>query len=61
MNKDQAKGAAKDAAGQVQEKLGEVTGNKDQEAKGEARQAEGKVQKVVGNVKQGVDDAFKKP
>ena len=61
MNKDQVKGGAKDAGGKVQEEVGKVTGNRDQQAKGEARQAEGKVQKGVGNVKQGVKDAFKKP
>lgn len=61
MNKDQAKGAAKDVAGKAQKEIGKATGNTDQQAKGEARQAEGKVQKAVGNVKQGVKDAFKKP
>lgn len=61
MNKDQLKGKAKDAAGEVQEKFGKATGNKEQEAKGEARQVEGKVQKGVGNVKQGVKDVLKKP
>ena len=61
MNKDQAKGAAKDVAGKAQEELGKITGNADQQAKGEARQVEGKVQKAVGNVKQGVKDALKKP
>ncbi|MBA3771601.1 MAG: CsbD family protein [Ramlibacter sp.] len=61
MNKDQLKGTAKDTTGAVQEKLGEATGNKDQQAKGEARQVEGKVQKGLGNVKEGVKDALKKP
>jgi len=61
MNKDQLKGAAKDAAGKAQGKLGEATRNKDQQAKGAARQVEGKLQKGVGNVKEGIKDAFKKP
>lgn len=61
MNKDQAKGAGKDAAGEVQEQFGKVTGNKDQEAKGEARQVEGKVQKKVGDVKEAVKDITRKP
>ena len=61
MNKDQLKGTAKDATGKMQEKLGEATGNREQEAKGEARQVEGKVQKGVGNVKEGVEDVLKKP
>ncbi len=51
MNKDQIKGSAKDLAGKAQRKLGEATGNEEQEAKGLARQGEGKVQKGVGNVK----------
>lgn len=52
MNKDQVKGAVKDAAGKVQSKTGEMTGNTDQQAKGMARQAEGKTQKKVGNAKE---------
>jgi uncharacterized protein YjbJ (UPF0337 family) len=51
MNKDQAKGAAKDVAGKVQEKTGKAVGSPDQEAKGRARQAEGKLQKAYGDVK----------
>jgi len=45
MNRDQAKGAAKDVAGKIQQKLGELTGNKAQQAKGAAKQVEGKVQR----------------
>jgi uncharacterized protein YjbJ (UPF0337 family) len=61
MNKDQLKGTVKDVAGKVQEKVGEVTGSKEQEVKGEARQVEGTVQKEAGNVKEGVRDTLKKP
>ena len=61
MNKDQARGAAKDVAGEVQENVGKLTGDKDQQAKGEARQVEGKLQKGVGDVKEGIDDVFDKP
>lgn len=61
MNRDQVKGTAKDVAGKVQEEVGKVTGNREQEAKGEARQVEGQVQKGVGNLKDKVDDAVKKP
>ncbi len=52
MNKDQIKGAAKDAAGKLQRKAGSLTGNSSQQAKGIASQAEGKAQKAVGDVKQ---------
>jgi uncharacterized protein YjbJ (UPF0337 family) len=52
MNKDQVKGAVKDAAGKLQRKTGEVIGSTDQQAKGLVRQVEGKVQKAVGDVKE---------
>ena len=60
MNRDQAKGAAKDAAGKVQQKFGELTGNKTQQAKGAAKQVAGKVQRGVGNVEQALDKADRK-
>ena len=53
MNSNQIKGAVKDAAGKVQRKVGEATGNGTQEVKGAARQVEGKVQKAVGDVQEG--------
>lgn len=57
MNKEQVKGAAKDAAGKVQRKVGEATGNESQQVKGLKRQVEGKVQKKVGDVREALDDA----
>ncbi|WAC72609.1 CsbD family protein [Roseateles sp. SL47] len=60
MNKDQVKGAVKDAAGKVQEKTGEVVGSNEQQAKGLARQAEGKVQKSYGDAKETVKDVNKR-
>ena len=57
MNRDQIKGTAKDVAGQVQQKVGELTGSKEQQAKGAAKQVAGKVQKGVGDVEQALDDA----
>ena len=57
MNSNQIKGAVKDAAGKVQRKVGEATGNGTQEAKGAARQMAGKTQKAVGDVQ----EAVKKP
>lgn len=59
MNKDQVKGAVKDAAGKVQQKTGEAIGSQEQQAKGLARQAEGKVQKSYGDAKEAVKDANK--
>lgn len=52
MNKDQIKGAVKDAAGKLQRKTGEAIGSTDQQAQGLARQVEGKVQKAVGDIKE---------
>jgi len=52
MNKDQVKGTAKDVAGKVQQKVGEVTGSASQQIKGAAKQVEGKVQKRVGDAEE---------
>jgi uncharacterized protein YjbJ (UPF0337 family) len=60
MNRDQVKGTAKDIAGKVQEKIGQVTGNTSQQVKGVAKQVEGKVQKGVGDVKEAAKDFEKK-
>lgn len=57
MNSDQVKGAAKDAAGAVQRKAGEVVGSTEQQAKGAAKQVEGKAQKAWGDGKEAVKDA----
>ena len=57
MNRDQVKGAAKDTAGKIQRKVGELTGNENQQAKGAAKQVEGKIQKGLGNVEQALDKA----
>jgi uncharacterized protein YjbJ (UPF0337 family) len=55
VNRDQVKGTAKDVAGKVQRKFGELTGNKRQQAKGAAKQVAGKVQRGMGNVEQALD------
>ena len=60
MNKDQIKGAVKDAAGKVQSKAGEITGSTEQQAKGMAKQVEGKTQKKVGDAKEILKDTAKK-
>ena len=59
MNKDQVKGSIKDVAGKVQEKVGQSTGDKDQESKGLGNQVEGKTQKTVGDVKDAVNNLRK--
>ena len=60
MNRNQMKGAAKDVAGKVQQKFGELTGNKTQQAKGVAKQVQGKVQRGAGNVEEALDKANRK-
>lgn len=57
MNKDQIKGAVKEAAGKVQQKAGELVDSPRTVAKGVARQIEGKGQKAVGDLKEAVDKA----
>ena len=59
MNKDQVKGAVKDAAGKVQAKTGDLVGSHQQEAKGLAKQAEGKTQKAFGDAKEAIKGAHK--
>ena len=60
MNRNQMQGAAKNVAGKVQQKLGELTGNKTQQAKGAAKQLQGKVQRGAGNVEEALDKANRK-
>jgi uncharacterized protein YjbJ (UPF0337 family) len=54
MNRDQVKGAVKDAAGKVQRKAGEAVGSPKHEARGAAKQVEGKAQKTLGNAREAV-------
>lgn len=60
MNKNQVKGAVKDAAGKVQEEAGKLVGSKEQQAKGLQKQVAGKAEKKLGDVKEVVKDAGKK-
>lgn len=60
MNKNQIKGAVKDAAGKVQRTVGEVTGDRSQQAKGAVKQVAGKTQKAAGDVQDSVQDSVKK-
>ena len=56
MNKDQIEGTVKNAAGKVQQKVGQALGNEKQQAKGIGKQIEGKVQKAFGNAKETLAD-----
>ncbi len=59
MNKDQVKGATKEAAGKIQEAAGKLVGNKEQQAKGLGKQISGGAQKTYGDVKEAVKNAGK--
>lgn len=59
MNKDQIKGSVKDAAGKVQQKVGEAVGSEKQQVKGLEKQMEGKGQKALGDVKENIKDMRK--
>ncbi|MDO8415033.1 MAG: CsbD family protein [Agitococcus sp.] len=60
MNKDQVKGVAKNIEGTIQEKVGQLIGDKEQQAKGLGKQIAGNVQKTVGDAKEVVKDAADK-
>jgi len=61
MNKDQVKGAVKEAAGKVQKNTGEAIGSTEQQAKGMAREAAGKTQKNLGDAKETLKNSNRKP
>lgn len=52
MNKHQAKGAAKEAAGKIQRKAGTAASSRKHEIKGGARELAGKAQRAYGNAKE---------
>jgi uncharacterized protein YjbJ (UPF0337 family) len=60
MNKDQVKGAVKEAAGTLQQKTGRILGSRKQEAKGLVTKIEGQAQKKVGYAKEALKDARSK-
>ncbi len=60
MNKDQVKGAIKEAAGKLQAKTGKIIGNNEQQVKGISRTLEGHVQKTKGDAQEVVKDVMHK-
>ena len=60
MNKGQIKGAAKEMAGKVQRKAGELVDSPKHQAKGAAKEVAGNVQKSAGNAKEEMKDTFGK-
>lgn len=59
MHKDTAKGAVKDAKGNLKEAAGRATGDEKLQSEGVTDQAAGKVQKGVGNLKDAARDVLK--
>lgn len=51
MDEDRTKGTGKKIVGNIKEKIGQVTGNKELENEGKADKGEGKVQNKVGETK----------
>ena len=51
MNRDQAGGRAREAAGKVQKNVGRAVGSAKTEAKGLVREVAGKVQKTAGDIR----------
>jgi uncharacterized protein YjbJ (UPF0337 family) len=54
---DKIKGAANEAAGNVKQGVGNLTGNDKLQAEGKAQEFEGKTQRTVGEAKDGVKNA----
>lgn len=57
---ESVKGKLNQAAGTVQKKAGQVTGNKEMEAKGKAREVGGNVQSHVGDAERKIDHKLNK-
>nr|WP_296751359.1 CsbD family protein [Thioalkalivibrio sp.] len=57
MNKDQVKGRAEEAKGQVKQVTGKAIGNRELEHKGRIQKAVGKVQAGYGDLKKDIKDA----
>lgn len=60
MHKDEVKGAAKQARGNIKEAVGKATGDRKLQADGKADKVEGRVQNVAGKVKEAARDALKR-
>jgi uncharacterized protein YjbJ (UPF0337 family) len=60
MNKDQVKGAVKEATGKVQEKVGKVIGSDEQRAKGLAKEVQGNAEKKLGDAEEILKNPIRK-
>jgi uncharacterized protein YjbJ (UPF0337 family) len=57
MNKDQVKGAVKEATGKVQEKFGDLIGSNEQRAKGLVKEVAGKAERKLGDAEEVLKNA----
>jgi uncharacterized protein YjbJ (UPF0337 family) len=57
MNKDQVNGTLKGVPGKTRERVGNATGNREEEAKGVVAQAEARLQKAYGDVKEALKNS----
>jgi uncharacterized protein YjbJ (UPF0337 family) len=60
MHKDEVKGAAKEARGNIKDAIGKVTGDDKLRADGALDKAEGAVQRGAGKLKEAARDALKR-
>lgn len=60
MNKERLKGTIKPSIGKAQAKLGDVTGNTEQEAKDLSKEIEGNLQRTFGDAKEWFNDELNK-
>ena len=57
---DKARGTGNDAAGNVKQVVGKVTGNEQLEGEGKAQEAKGEAQKALGNAKDAAGNVLEK-
>jgi uncharacterized protein YjbJ (UPF0337 family) len=60
MNKDQVKGTVKDIVGKMQEEVGKLVGNKEQQVKGMGKQISGKTEKNYGDAREVIKNEHNK-
>jgi uncharacterized protein YjbJ (UPF0337 family) len=60
VDKDVVEGKLKQAEGRVEDAVGDVTGNTNDDVEGKAKQVEGQVQEGYGKAKDAVRDALNK-
>lgn len=57
MNRQQTKGMANQATGEVKQQVGKLTGDTSLQARGHAREAKGKLQKGLGDTREAIRES----